>query len=79
MFPTPQGMCQHCNLRPAADVFAESTSAMVHGSYEFWCEICVLETQIGHAKERAAAIPAMETRLAVLLEDWAAHNQGRYV
>lgn len=40
--------------------------AMTRGWASKWCEICCLEAQLKHAKERAEAIPTMEKRLAEL-------------
>ena len=35
-----------------------------HGMYQQWCEHCVLEAQLDHARARAAAIPELEAKLA---------------
>jgi hypothetical protein len=37
--------------------------AVTHGWTTKWCLICVLEAQIAHAKERAAALPGLEAQL----------------
>ena len=60
--------CQHCKQREATVkwVGEGGTIAFVHGCYENWCEVCALEAQLAHAKERAAEIPEMERQLAEL-------------
>lgn len=61
-------LCQRCGQRSGTHKFGEGAIAMIHGCYEMWCERCVLEKQIGHAEERASALPGLRERLAQLQE-----------
>jgi len=65
-----KGNCTKCLARPGTHNWVGQGDALsyIHGLYEKWCEICVLEAQIKHAKERAAELPAMEEKLKALLE-----------
>lgn len=59
--------CQKCGEREATQIWCDSgVFGWAHGMGQNWCEICVLETQLEHAKERAAAIPEMEKKLEEL-------------
>jgi hypothetical protein len=39
---------------------------MIHGNYTYWCELCALKAQLVRARERAAAIPELERKIAEL-------------
>lgn len=41
--------------------------AVIHGSYEFRCDVCALTDQLEFARERAAAIPDLEEQLVAAL------------
>lgn len=65
----PEGMiCQHCGERPATGMWTgdEGAVAAIHGAYSWWCERCMVVAQLERARERAAAIPELERRLAEL-------------
>ena len=61
-------LCAHCGQRPGTErwVGEGGSLAFIHGFYEYWCPICMLEAQIAYANERARALPEMEQRLAAL-------------
>jgi len=63
----PTGTCAHCQRRPATETWACCTLAAVHGSFEYWCLICVLSEQIRHALAVADALADKQTQLARLL------------
>lgn len=58
--------CANCKKRPGTVTWGDAL-AMTHGFAVKWCEVCALEAQIVHAKERAAKLSGMEARLAKLL------------
>ncbi len=62
------GICNKCNKREATMRWADdATAAMLGGIWiSYVCEICALEAQIEHARERAAEIPGMEAKLKKL-------------
>lgn len=59
----PKGLCANCKLHKATMIYTNSTMDMVHGSYAFWCECCILKMQIQHAEERAKALPELKIKL----------------
>jgi hypothetical protein len=64
--PKPSdGSCRNCGERPGTEKYSASGGALdfIHGSYQMWCRVCVLEAQLSHARERAAAIPDLERQL----------------
>lgn len=66
----PDGPCQLCGKRPAKHWWSdEGLVAAVHGMYSARCERCIVETQLTHAREMAASIPKLETRLAELIAE----------
>jgi hypothetical protein len=64
--PTPfraDGLCPRCIERPATtDIGPVGDPRWRTPS----CEQCVVEVQLEHARERAAAIPELEASLAML-------------
>lgn len=60
-------ICGFCKTRPATLHFGDMLS-FTHGGGLNCCEICSTEKQLAHARERAAAIPALEQKLARLHE-----------
>ena len=62
-------ICQNCHKRDATLKWIGDggSLALSHGFASDWCEVCALEAQLKHARERASEIPRMETRLAELL------------
>jgi len=67
----PRVKCANCGKRWGTVTWtgdAASILAFTHGMWAQWCEICALEAQLEHAKERAAKIPEIEKRLAELKE-----------
>ena len=56
-------LCCKCDSREGTEVWCEGSIAYVHGMYQNWCKICVVETQLAYAKERAAAIPELVSEL----------------
>ena len=69
----PGKMCDRCDERPATGMWTgdEGAMAAIHGSLWWWCERCMVEAQLVRARERAAAIPELERRLAELEGDHA--------
>jgi len=63
----PSGLCENCQKYPATAVWSESPFAAVHGLNSFWCERCVLTTQIEAGEKIAADLPNKKQRLAELL------------
>jgi predicted lipoprotein len=59
------GPCANCGKREAT-TWWEDALAFTHGMSQPWCEVCALTEQLKYARERAAAIPVMEARLAEL-------------
>jgi len=41
---------------------------MTHPTVVKWCEVCALEAQVEHARERAQALPMLEVKLAAARE-----------
>lgn len=64
--PAQPMTCQNCGKRPSTQNFATDATAFAHGWVQRWCDICALEAQIKHAKERARKLPGMERKLARL-------------
>lgn len=56
--------CQKCGLREGTQEWAHDMLALTHGFIQHWCERCVIETQLAHARTMAARIPDLERRLA---------------
>ena len=61
--------CANCKKRKATLKWIGDggSLAIAHGLASDWCEVCALEAQLKHAKERAAEILKMEKKLADLL------------
>lgn len=61
-------LCDNCKKNEGTIQWVGEGSVLdaVHGFYVMWCEICCLEAQIKHAKERADEIPNMEKELIAL-------------
>jgi len=66
----PEQPCANCNKRVGTQLWLGVGGALAytHGMHTYWCKICVLETQLEHARERAALIPELEAELAQLKE-----------
>lgn len=66
----PGTKCENCGEREATERWVGSggTLALTHGMSEQWCEVCVLEKQLEHARERAEEIPKLEEKLERLRE-----------
>jgi hypothetical protein len=62
----PTGTCVNCNKRPAAVWWCDGAMDFIHFGGLAWCDYCTVEAQLKHARERAAAIPDLEKRLADL-------------
>lgn len=60
-----QGLCGNCGERPGTITWGDLL-ALTHGGGTLRCELCAIKTQLEHARERAAAIPELEARLAHL-------------
>lgn len=70
----PEGDCEKCGARPATGWWSGTSSFMDvnHGArIDGWCELCMVETQLEHAKtevERLTkSIPELEAKRAELL------------
>ena len=65
---SPRGSCDRCHERLATMwwVADGGALALVHGMAVSWCEICVLEEQLRHARAQAARIWIYEARLIEL-------------
>lgn len=59
------GKCFKCR-GPATEMFGHGPLDFIHGCAQPICERCLLIIQIEHARERAAALPELERRLAAL-------------
>jgi len=55
--------CPNCEQREGEVRWGDAL-AFTHGWAPMWCWVCAYEAQLEHAKERAAAIPELERRLA---------------
>lgn len=62
------GLCLYCKTREATLHFGDSLS-FTHGAVLNCCALCCAKMQLAHARERAAAIPELESRVADLLRD----------
>lgn len=61
-------MCQRCNERPGTETWCDSgVLGFVHGMSAQWCERCVVEEQLAHARKAAARIPELEAELSRIL------------
>lgn len=60
--------CRRCKEYPATHKWCGTGGALAltHGFYEMWCERCVTEVQLAHAKERAKEVIRLETELTKL-------------
>lgn len=67
--PPGDGLCRNCRTREATQNWVGDGGfmAFAHGAYERWCERCCVEAQLASARERADAIPELETKLASLI------------
>lgn len=54
-------LCVNCG-KPKATSWWSGTGvlAAIHGMAVPWCDLCIVREQLKHARERAAAIPALE-------------------
>lgn len=66
IFDPITGTCANCGKHKATTHWVRTGGILdlVHGAYEDWCECCCLKFQLEYAKERAAAIPDIERKLA---------------
>lgn len=64
--PTPSGPCSICEKRPATLWWSEGALAFARGMKQARCERCAVEEQLKFARERAAAVPELEKRLAAI-------------
>lgn len=66
----PDRLCSKCGQRPATARWVGEGGgwALSHGAYTWWCDVCVIEAQLEHARGRAAAIPELERRLEEALD-----------
>lgn len=64
--PKPSGLCQKCLWRPATELFAEGDLELSHSWFYFYCERCVVTSQIAYAKEIASRLPKLKRKLAEL-------------
>lgn len=62
---TPPPPCDNCGERPGTEPWIGDLGALAfsHGGAKLWCRVCVLETQLEHARSRAAEIPRLEREL----------------
>lgn len=60
--------CANCQQRLGTEIWAGDGGLMgyIHGAYAMWCEVCVVESQLEHARIVAATIPELEQKLLVL-------------
>lgn len=58
-------ICQNCSQREGTVKWGDIL-AVTHGFGQMWCLRCVLEAQIAHAEERAAALPDLRAQLEAL-------------
>jgi len=61
-----QRVCVKCKIREATKLVGDAM-VLNHGGGSWWCEVCLLEAQIAHAEERAAALPDLRLKLEALL------------
>lgn len=62
---TPSVLCANCGEREGWTRWGDML-AITHGMAPMWCELCAVTAQLEYAKERAATIPALESRLEAL-------------
>ena len=58
--------CTNCGKHPAWGWFQTGVIDFVHGGASPWCERCVVEAQLTHAREVVPRIEALEARLIEL-------------
>ena len=56
-------LCSKCGKRPGTVRWGD-TLAATHGFPTLRCQVCVYTEQLIHARERSAAIPELERKLA---------------
>lgn len=59
--------CAVCGIREGTHRWGD-TLAMTHGTWEMWCEVCVVTKQLEHAENRAALIPELRARMTALTQ-----------
>jgi Zn-finger nucleic acid-binding protein len=59
-------ICANCKVREGTNIWSEGAIAYVHGCYSMWCDRCVVDAHLTHARARAAEIPELERRLKEL-------------
>ena len=61
-------LCQNCKLRPGTETWVADAGVLglLHGMHQRWCSLCVVKEQLKYAREKAAAIPALEQQLREL-------------
>ena len=58
MTDIPAGtMCQRCRIHPATSTRADSVMEWAHGSFNLWCQCCVLNDWIRRVQEQSAKVP----------------------
>jgi hypothetical protein len=67
---TPKGKCQKCHKLKATGCWVGNGDVMsaIHGMYEYWCERCMLEAQIKHAKEHKNDLKTLQEKLKKLVQ-----------
>jgi hypothetical protein len=57
--------CANCNKREGTETWVGDGGVMgyVHGNYQMWCKVCVLEAQIEHCREAAERLADLEQEL----------------
>lgn len=69
--PVNDNLCPNCEKRePTIEFLPDSGGVMewAHGGSQLWCEPCVVETQLKHARECTKTVPKLEQKLAKLLQ-----------
>lgn len=61
-------ICQHCGKREATTIWVAEGGvlAWTHGGGQDWCQVCVIEAQLEHARKMASKIPELEKELEEL-------------
>lgn len=75
--PDPGCYCQKCGREGDTKIWApQGPIGVVHGTYAFWCALCINTAQIEFARDIVAALPAlMDEREEILKERAKVHAQ----
>jgi Zn ribbon nucleic-acid-binding protein len=70
-------ICQRCREREGTEIWSENgVFGYTHGLYGRWCPRCVTQAQLTHARQMAANVIALETKLTEQGGPWEPASVG---